>query len=705
MRLRLSRRLRITGAALLVGLVAAGGLLGGPPVADATVTDDVTITGHGFGHGRGLSQWGSYGWATTYGSTYQQILAHYYSNATLGNAGQTATTVRLMALENQAPEVYAGATFTAGGLGPVNPGQSVQVTRNGDGSWLITIRQGCGGPVTWTGSTSRPALEPTADPGDDVSKMLTLCSGAKHYRGSLWMAWDGALHTVNNVWMQDYLRGVVPRESPASWGDAAGGAGMHALRAQTVAARSYAEAENRYSYAKTCDTTACQVYGGAGQSGKRTEDSRTDRAVAETNGQVMYLGGAVARTEFSSSSGGYTAGGTFPAVPDQGDLVPANPNANWSVKVAPGKIASAFGVGALQDISILARNGLGSEGGRVTSVRVTGTTRSVDVTGNAFRSALGLKSDWFSIELENWDNPSGIPTTVNDASTGYIPDLSPVQLSSVVAANGATTVFARGADSSIWYRTRTGAGWGEWRNIPGGYATSGPAAVTWDGYQVDVVVRGGDGAYWRTMGRFDSAGRPGGFGGWQSLGGKFTTAPSMASLAPGRLSIVGRGGDGVVYQLLWNGYHWSGWTGLGGQARSAPTLSADTTNTRYLVSVMGGDDRLWQVGTTTSNAGPSGPWVGGAVRSSHGPSTSATSQYTASAPMLTLGGPSHAAVVLRPDGTRVSLGGGMTSVVAIARQADGSYLLFGRGGDDAIWMTRYANGGGGDWVSLGGLVR
>ena len=67
--------------------------------------------------------------------------------------------------------------------------------------------------------------------------------------------------------MDDYLRGVVPRESPASWGDASGGKGMAALQAQAVAARSYAAAQNRYSWAQTCDYQNCQVYGGAGLNG------------------------------------------------------------------------------------------------------------------------------------------------------------------------------------------------------------------------------------------------------------------------------------------------------------------------------------------------------------------------------------------------------------------------------------------------------
>jgi hypothetical protein len=73
--------------------------------------------------------------------------------------------------------------------------------------------------------------------------------------------------------------------------------------------------------------------------------------------------------------------------------------------------------------------------------------------------------------------------------------------------------------------------------------------------------------------------------------------------------------------------------------------------------------------------------------------------------MLSLGGPSHAVVLLRPDGGRQSLGGAMTSMVTIAPQPDGSYYVFGRGGDDAIWMARYNKGVGSQWAPLGGLVR
>jgi hypothetical protein len=229
--------------------------------------------------------------------------------------------------------------------------------------------------------------------------------------------------------------------------------------------------------------------------------------------------------------------------------------------------------------------------------------------------------------------------------------------------------------------------------------------VTWDGSQVDVVVRGGDDAYWRAVSRFDSAGRPDGFGYWQSLGGRFTTAPSVAALSPGRLTVAGRGGDGAVYQLLWNGSSWSGWTSLGGQVYSAPAIAADTANSRYLVSAAGPDGRLWQVGTATTRAGAAGPWVGGALPSTHGPGTSAASWRTASSPLLSLATANHVPVVLRPDGVRQPLGGQLNSVVTVATQPDGSAYVFGRGSDGAIWMTRFANGRGGTWSSLGGQAR
>jgi SpoIID/LytB domain protein len=56
----------------------------------ATSSSGVSVTGHGWGHGIGMGQWGALGYAigqdTGQGNwTYQQIVGHYYAPATLGN--------------------------------------------------------------------------------------------------------------------------------------------------------------------------------------------------------------------------------------------------------------------------------------------------------------------------------------------------------------------------------------------------------------------------------------------------------------------------------------------------------------------------------------------------------------------------------------------------------------------------------------------
>src|SRR6059058_5479030 len=53
----------------------------------------LVFSGHGWGHGVGMSQYGAYGYAQ-HGSSYDQILAHYYSGTTLGAA--PLSTIRVL---------------------------------------------------------------------------------------------------------------------------------------------------------------------------------------------------------------------------------------------------------------------------------------------------------------------------------------------------------------------------------------------------------------------------------------------------------------------------------------------------------------------------------------------------------------------------------------------------------------------------------
>lgn len=245
----------------------------------------------------------------------------------------------------------------------------------------------------------------TTGGGADPAAAVQVCEGSakRAYRGYL-RFFDGgnSFRTVNHVNLESYLKGVVPRESPASWGDAGGGRGMQALMAQAVAARSYALASRR-TYSTTCDTTACQVYGGwfqaSASGGKVLEDPRTSAAVNATRGLVRAnRNGTVARTEFSSSTGGFTAGGAFTAVRDQGDAMSANPNHSWSVSVPWSTVERALRVGPVESMKVTSRIMVGSSPTRVTDVQVTKADGSTTMlSGSVVRQRLGLKSDWFSV--------------------------------------------------------------------------------------------------------------------------------------------------------------------------------------------------------------------------------------------------------------------------------------------------------------------
>lgn len=386
--------------ALVLGL-AIGGLVASAPAASAD-SGSVTFLGHGWGHGRGMGQYGALGYAVDYGQDYSWILGHYYGGSHLaGDAGNPVISVELTRVTGidtivQGTGIAVNGTLLGDG--------GVRLHSNGDGSFRVDLSPGCGGGW-WTWGTLGSGVTITS-----TANLITVCEPTKTttYTGAIRGVFAGGQqYTINDVPTQEYLRGVVPRESPASWGDSGGGRGMQALKAQAVAARSYALASGgRTSGAQTCDTTACQVYGGwaempyATNVTKQLWDSRTDAAVDATAGQVMRWdsGGAIARTEFSSSTGGWTAGGNFTAVEDLGDATASNSNHTWSQTFSLDAVAAGLGTSTIRSIAVTQRNGLGAEGGRVKQVVVTDTLgRTASFTGDQVRQRLGLKSDWFSI--------------------------------------------------------------------------------------------------------------------------------------------------------------------------------------------------------------------------------------------------------------------------------------------------------------------
>lgn len=120
----------------------------------------------------------------------------------------------------------------------------------------------------------------------------------KWYRGIIMIQnKNGKLTVINNVPLEDYIKGVVPAEMPSSWA-------TEAHKAQAIAARSYALANlgkrARYGY-DLKDTPEDQAYGGASR-----ETPDTNYAVDETKGIVLTYNMKIINAYYSASAGGQT---------------------------------------------------------------------------------------------------------------------------------------------------------------------------------------------------------------------------------------------------------------------------------------------------------------------------------------------------------------------------------------------------------------
>lgn len=127
-----------------------------------------------------------------------------------------------------------------------------------------------------------------------------LCQKKSWYRGNFIINNMGKTVTlINELPLEEYLKGVVPAEMPSRWN-------KEALKAQAIAARSYAVATSTSGKHASkgfdlVDTTSDQAYGGAS-----AEKEKTNNAVNETKGIVLVQNKKVLPTYYHSSSGGKT---------------------------------------------------------------------------------------------------------------------------------------------------------------------------------------------------------------------------------------------------------------------------------------------------------------------------------------------------------------------------------------------------------------
>lgn len=398
----MARRVLLAVTAVTALWVPAGLFAAAPAVAatdrpsdTAARTRSVTLEGRGYGHGHGMSQYGAQG-AARQGLSYREILRFYYPGTARGTAGGRVE-VLITADTSGDVVVVDRPGLTVRSLGT---GRSWTLTRDAR-LWRITPASGHRSTVSYRGSSGewRPVRTVAGDAqfaAGGAPVRLRTPAGTTAYRGALRSASPGvsgrSRDTVNVLSLEKYLRGVVPQEIPPLWHP-------QAVRAQAVAARTYAAYERRRPLARhyqICDTSACQVYGGV-----PAEHPAATDAIRATRRQVLESGGGPAFTQFSASNGGWTVAGGFgylPARRDPYDTWPGNPYRSWTASVRASRIEAAWpAVGTLRGVRVVRRDGNGAWGGRALRVRITGTRGAVRVSGETFRSVLGLRSTWFRV--------------------------------------------------------------------------------------------------------------------------------------------------------------------------------------------------------------------------------------------------------------------------------------------------------------------
>jgi stage II sporulation protein D len=372
----------------LIAVVAAAllGPAGASPQGEPAAVEATTfvITGHGWGHGVGMAQWGAYGYAK-HGVTYDKILAHYYPGTSL-SAGP-ARTLDVLLVDGAARVVVS------------SPG-AFRI-RDASGS----VHELAGGEVPLTAALK--VKTDAAQPPEALPGPLTFLPGKSPlwlknpYRGTFTVTVTGKkLSVVNTVGIEAYTRGVVSSEMPHDWP-------LEAVKAQAVAARSYALSHLRGGSFDVYNDVRDQVYGGI-----NAETPIGDQAVAGTKRQVLLYNGKVASTFFFSSSGGRTANvadvfGTptkpmpyLVSVRDPWDIY--SPYHNW------GPVAVAASA-ASKALKIAGVDGLTTQpaAGRAKSVVVAGRDGEVTMTASDVRRALGLRSTWMSVGVLSLARPVG----------------------------------------------------------------------------------------------------------------------------------------------------------------------------------------------------------------------------------------------------------------------------------------------------------
>jgi SpoIID/LytB domain protein len=401
-------------AGLIVVLVAAGILAALIFTSTAlAASGDFTISGLGYGHGEGMSQWGAWE-AAREGVKYDAILAFYYPGTTLTTVSPTQLIkVRLTHSSNSSLCYYRTdlhPTVTSATL----------VMHDSAGDHTQTVAAGTvvktlysGGKVQVTGTTGTfdwVEMRPASTDGRVALSLWATSATTTAYTIEYWgtlrvepNTTATSLRLYNTLLLDRYVRAVA--EIDPGWANSSlpDQYAPECVNAQQTAARTYALAHSTTT--DLYDSTSDQVY--SGYTWEATHPGVVAAADA-TAGKVVTYAGKPITAYFSDSSGGYltdSAWSDTAAVPylvakaDPWSLkapVPPwtmSPGEAWSVTISPASLASKLGVsvGTITSVTVTARD-TSDPTSHARTLRITGTTGSTTMAARTFKSKLGLKS-------------------------------------------------------------------------------------------------------------------------------------------------------------------------------------------------------------------------------------------------------------------------------------------------------------------------
>jgi len=417
----------LAALSLLFALASTAGAALSQPPADSTLGEAVfAVSGRGWGHGVGLSQYGAYGQAKE-GRTYDEILAYYYLGTELGRSSTKEVRV-LLAEGRRAVTIHSAVPFRvadAAGIATKLPAGPLVLTRE--------LRLSPGAPPSKGPLVVRPGKAPLSLDG-------------RPFRGRLEVAAQGEyLRVVNQVGLEGYLQGVVADEMPHTWP-------LEALKAQAVAARSYAlkNVVKNKPFDLYSDVRS-QVYGGI-----EAEEPAPSEAVRATVGRVVTYQGQIASTYYFSTSGGKTAsaadvfGFSVPYLvsrPDPWDK--ASPHHRWGpVLLGARTVQAKLGISA----RIVDASAVATPSGRIRSLTLQTLTGPTSIPASLVRTRLDLRSTWITVGVLRLDRPRGnVEYGSSLELTGLARNTTSPQLSSSVNGTSWTPLGAleRAADGSV----------------------------------------------------------------------------------------------------------------------------------------------------------------------------------------------------------------------------------------------------------------